>query len=439
MLLLLCDEINAQPVTDNIPVADLQRAMNESRLVYDKLPALKQWLNTNGYVTNRSLSGHVLFDWPMRVTSDYDDIPNYYMIQNYVDEDATGNTLDWNCGQRTYDTHKGADISLYPFWWHMKYAKCVYAAAAAPGIVSSINIYYNNYNDASCVAGAPQSNYIAITHLDSSISFYYHVSSIDLQLDGIGQFVNTGDLLDAVASNGSSTNPHLHFEVHDVNNNIIDPWVGANPNTDCNVLNNDSWWQNQKPYWEPGINKIMTHSANPKLQGYNGNTDFCPPGELSEAQNSFSPGDNMYIGIALHDMLAGSTVSYSITNPTGSAVLFGSFINSSANNLSRAYFAQSIGIGAGAITGTYKIIASYQGNSFAHYYTVGCTPDYTPTGNLTGDNGFIAGNSIVSDAVLSNTSKTVFQSANVIQLNPGFTATQGCVFKAKIRDCSYTQ
>ncbi len=382
---------------------------------------------------------HVLFRWPLTVTADYDDIPNYFEQSNFVDDfPDSGLVYDYTCGNRTYDGHRGVDISLYPFWWNMMDNKYVVVVAAAAGIVDSVSDNFNN--DHNCGPNqVPPHNVIVIRHSDGSTSWYYHIMD-NSALVQKGDSVYEGQPIASPGSSGASSNPHLHFEVHDALGFVQDPYYNASPT--CNTLYNsthNTWWKNQRAYWEPQINRVMTHSSLPSLTGYNGNTNFCPGGESVNAKNNFLPGDNMYIGIALRDMLSGSTVVFTIYDPSGLPITTGSFTNTFSNNLNRAYFPQSVGIGIFAAYGTYKLTASYQGYSYSHYYTVGCTPNYSPTGNLTGDNGFIAGNSIVSDAVLSNTSRTLFQSANVIQLNPGFTATQGCVFKARIRDCNYSE
>jgi hypothetical protein len=92
-----------------------------------------------------------------------------------------------------------------------------------------------------------------------------------------------------------------------------------------------------------------------------------------------------------------------------------------------------------APAGTYRVDAIYQGIVSTHYFSVNCIANYSLTGILSGSRGYIASNTIQSDATLPNGSKIKMQAANSIQLNPGFTAVAGTVFKARIKDCNYTE
>ncbi|WP_226925475.1 M23 family metallopeptidase [Georgenia thermotolerans] len=69
------------------------------------------------------------------------------------------------------------------------------------------------------------SNLIIIQHNINGQTFYtWYVHMYD---DGVyvtpGQQVAAGDVIGGVGSNGNSTGPHLHFEVHDAANNTMDP------------------------------------------------------------------------------------------------------------------------------------------------------------------------------------------------------------------------
>ena len=137
----------------------------------------------------------------------------------------------------------------------MKDNNYVYAVAAESGIVIDITM---NQGDENCLLPNVPPNIITILHADSSTSSYLHLKTASaLVVDE--QFVSEGQLLASVGSSGRSACPHLHFMVADKNGNSIEPYTGANPATDCNTFNQDSWWKSQKPHYDPKLNRVMTH------------------------------------------------------------------------------------------------------------------------------------------------------------------------------------
>ena len=73
----------------------------------------------------------------------------------------------------------------------------------------------------------------------------------------IGALVEQGELLGVVASSGCSGGPHLHFEVYDDTDQLIDPYDGA-----CNGTNpGETWWASQRPYYDSAVNHVAAPSA----------------------------------------------------------------------------------------------------------------------------------------------------------------------------------
>jgi Peptidase family M23 len=311
----------------------------------------------------------------------------------------------------------------------------VQAVAGAPGIVTDVIDNSGTEANCSCMGN---NNVITVMHSDSSISLYYHIR------DG-SSFVQPGDIvlqgqsLAYIGSAGCSSNPHLHFEVRTKDNYVIDPWVRPNPSADCNNRNNETWWQNQKPYWEPQVNRIMTHSNSPSLQGFNNNSDFCPGGESKNPKNNFAAGDQLTVGIAMHDYTSGTFMDYNIYYPNGSLFASGNHINSTISDFARWYLGFSHTLPGNAPSGTYKIAVNYFGSTAYHYFTVNCIANYAPAGTISDNRAYIASNSVVSDAVLTNTSNVKMQAAGYIQFNPGFTAASGATLKARIKGCDYCE
>ncbi len=247
----------------------------------------------------------VSFIWPLKQASNLDDY-GYYGISNFVDhdQDFNGQLLDYNSGERTYDlsnyNHKGTDIFTWPFYWYKMDNNQVEIVAAADGII--IDKDDGNY-DRNCGFNDGNWNAVYLRHSDGSESWYGHMKQNSLTTKNIGASVTAGEYLGIVGSSGSSTGPHLHFEVYDANNNLIDPWFGPS-----NPTITSSWWQNQKPYFDPKINKVSTHSAEPEFPD-------CPQQEILNLKNNFVSGDTIFFYTYYQDQLRDMVSSYKVYTP----------------------------------------------------------------------------------------------------------------------------
>lgn len=190
-----------------------------------------------------------VFTWPLRQAEGFND-PSYYRITNYVDLDPGDGTLDYNCGNRTYDGHRGIDIAITPFRWNKMDDNQVEVIAAAPGWIASdprdegFDRYCARDDDASW-------NVVVIEHADGSLAYYGHLKTGSVTIKGVGDYVERGEYLGIVGSSGKSTGPHLHFEYRDENGNVREPFAG-----DCNG-NLASAWQNQLPYYDTDRKSVV--------------------------------------------------------------------------------------------------------------------------------------------------------------------------------------
>lgn len=448
--------IYAQPVNDNMPESLVDKIDRIARDKYSKIEEFKKWMRNNE-ITERVNSNHVLFRWPMRVNSNYNHIPNYYMIQNYVDQNRQNSYYkEWHCGYRTYDQHDASDINVYPFWWRMMDGNNVFACAAAPGIVIAVVDSINNDDNCMEPGENESGNHITILHSDSSRTIYYHIKHNTARVM-IDEFVAEGTLLANIGSSGRSSNPHLHFAVRDKNNNIIEPF---SPTPDapatCNSLNEESWWQNQKPYFEPQINRVATHSYIPVIQGVvnsTNNLSFCRDMEFPRLKNQFLPTETVYVGVALHDVDHEDSLFFYIKDPSGntiSTVTLKAIAYNYPGRFTRSYRAYGYIIPASAITGTYKVEVhlkyklfaydntsnTYNTTRYTHFFTVGCLQNKTLSGSVSGFNGSIVSNLLQSTQNITN-GYSLYQSANQVNLKPGFRVAAGTVFKARIANCDY--
>lgn len=249
----------------------------------------------------------VSFEWPLQQATGFD-YCSYYGISNFVDHDMNYPNMlkDYNCGTRTYDlpsgyNHGGVDIFLWPFEWYMKNNMQVEVIAAAPGVIVA---KYDGNTDNNCDFSNPNWNAVFIEHSDGTVAWYGHMKNGSLINKAIGASVVTGEKLGLVASSGSSTGPHLHFEVHDNANNVIDPYTGP-----CYI--GSTLWATPRTYYEPTVNTVYTHFVPPVF-------NTCPQIETRNIKDTFFPGNDIYYAAYFHDQQTANTATYTITKPDNS-------------------------------------------------------------------------------------------------------------------------
>lgn len=326
-------------------------------------------------ITGQS-EGMVLFDWPLKQSNGFDQ-PSYYTTVNYVDLDPTGSIKDYQCKSRSYNGHNGTDLSLWPFWWKMMEEDQVAIVAAAPGIILA---KHDNYFDKNCSCVGTW-NAVYVTHADGSVAWYGHMKKNTLTQKPIGAAVAAGEYLGLVGSSGCSSNPHLHFEIRDVNQKVIDPYAGP-----CNATTPNSWWAVQKPYQEPSINRLTTHKVAPVFNG------FCPADEIPNLHDTFDPGQLVYFTAWYRDQLLNAPTSFLVKDPQGTVIF--SWNHQSPASYLFSYWYWSFVLPQNAVAGTWTFQATFGGEIRTHPFQVGIVNAiYSPGGgDLT-----ISPNPVLSD------------------------------------------
>lgn len=231
-------------------------------------------------------------------------------ISNFVDHDpvAPGALLDYACGDRSYDlesgyNHQGTDIFGWPFRWRLMEDDVMVVRAAAPG---RIVLKQDGNPDRNCSFGAGSWNAVFVEHDDGSTAWYGHFKTGTVTSKAVGDRVAAGELLGVIGSSGSSTAPHLHFELYDAFDQLVDPFAGP-----CNRLNPESWWLDQPPYRVTRVHRVATHVAPP---------DFgtCPDIEEPNFSDHFDRGQAAIFAAYFRDLLDSSVVTYEILRPDGS-------------------------------------------------------------------------------------------------------------------------
>jgi len=367
--------------------------------------------------------------------------------------DSTGNECikDYNGGYRTYDGHRGTDIGIGPYSWERKKEASVYAVAAAPGIiVEKLDGKYDEQCSWNNGDSPNRGNHVVILHNDGhTVSYYMHLRQGSVTSLAIGDPVTTGVVLGTVASSGNSTGPHLHFQVNtgytdSSSGKFVDPWAGPS-----NYTTSASLWLNQKPYDQPAIYEMETHLGS-NLDWYT--NDACDKTvDLSTLRNSFSVGNTVGMRTFFRDWIDDSKLSVGVRRPDGTPqatwinVANGCYYyinpcksSSVATDCRIKFIEHNFTIPADAPSGTWSYWVTFQGVTYYQYFSVGCPQDIGLAGPQTGDKGYRLGHNITSVCTISSSSanKIQYHADNAVILSPGFTATQGCTFRATNYGCT---
>lgn len=270
----------------------------------------------------------IRFAWPTRAALGRPE-PYDHVITNYVDhDDAINSVEDYACGTRSYDTsspgggHKGTDIGIGGARSFFKMdTEQVVVVAAAPGVIVQKD---DSNPDRSCgdlsvlfATAGLQNNVIAVRHDDGSIAYYYHVKSGSLTAKDVGDAVVEGEYLGAVGSSGFSTGPHLHFELRNAANAVIDPWTG-----DCNPGQRTWRWKDQEDYKMPEILSLMPASVPPDAE--NTTTACVASVAIDEPATGYlqpefyaQPGFPHYFVAFVRDLEAPAAIQFALKRPNG--------------------------------------------------------------------------------------------------------------------------
>ena len=279
-------------------------AADEARLAA-QIESARARLYAEGRLALPDLSISTTFAWPLR--SAHIGYFSPYATSAFVDQNAAvGPFLDWNCGVRSYDQHRGTDIFTWPYGWLSMDLSRLEVIAAAPG---TILVRADGNADRSCSASGANANLIVIQHADGSTAVYVHFKNGSVTPKQVGEAVATGEYLGVVGSSGSSTGPHLHFEVHDSGTfpgPLLDPYDGL-----CEALTLGSLWAQQPAYRQPTINHASTGFAAPVIPA-------CPTQETPNEKRLFTNGDPIYFRTYMRDLTPAFPLVLAVHRPDGS-------------------------------------------------------------------------------------------------------------------------
>jgi len=435
MCILTCLFVQAQETTDLFTYENIEPSPGKCLADHHR-EEIKETLDRNsaklrqaGKLTSHRSNAQPLFQWPLAQSPGIN-YPGYYVISNFVDQNPDEDeTLDYNCEARTYDGHRGIDIRIEPYRWNKMNTNQVRIVAAAPG---EIIHKHDDEFDMSCEFGGSW-NAVYLEHSDGSRTWYGHMKSGSLTNKAEGENVVAGEYLGLVGSSGSSTSPHLHFEVYDSDGDLVDPFSGP-----CNDMNNNSWWADQLPYYHSGINRLITHGADPE------NFD-CPLQSVINEKYYFCPGEQVGFAAYYRDDLTANSSEFRLYDPDGvlSPVLSETY-SRAGNYYSKAPYARytrTLPEDAKAGTWTFEVeytSTTYGSVTYQQDFRIGypCTPTYSfafPQHNVPAY--YVVSNAIQSVSDVPQGVHIWYDAKNVITLAPGFQAKSGGKFVAKIDGC----
>ncbi len=251
--------------------------------------------------------GGVSLSWPLAAAAGFTD-PGYHGVSNFVDLDPAfpDSLLDYNCGERSYDlasgyNHSGIDYYTWPFWWYKMDHDQVEVVAAAPGTLIGKD---DGNPDRSCSFGGTW-NAAYVMHADGSKAWYGHLKNGSITSKPVGSAIAAGEYLGVAGSSGGSTNPHLHLEIRDSEDDVVEPYSGP-----CQT--DPSWWAEQRPYYDSAVNLIATHDVPPVFPA-------CPMTETPNFQDHFDPGATVHVALYFRDFLAGQVAELKMIMPDGTS------------------------------------------------------------------------------------------------------------------------
>lgn len=253
------------------------------------------------------------FMWPIVPSAD---CPFFSVdaISNYVDDDPKypNEVSDYNCGKRTYDlesgyNHGGTDIYLWPHWWYVMDQNYATVVAADAGVIYAKD---DGNFDRNCGWDPNKKvgnwNAVYLRHDDGTLTWYGHLKEGSLTSKIVGTRVEKGEYLGLVGSSGFSSGPHLHFEVHDEKDSVLDPWQGT-----CNTRGNSSMWDAQREYYNPKVNALAIHSTMPLQDNCHATVDYF------YMVDTVNIGATHYFAIYMADEPKDEPTVFTITDPNG--------------------------------------------------------------------------------------------------------------------------
>tara|TARA_B100001057_G_C22812418_1_gene935983 strand:+ start:898 stop:1875 length:978 start_codon:yes stop_codon:yes gene_type:complete len=183
-------------------------------------------------------------------------------IEDYVDLDPTKEQIDYRCGIKSRNGHKGVDFGLIS---QQQMFAGVDVLAAASGKVIALrdgmnDVIFDSQN-LETIELKECGNGVLLDHDGGWETMYCHLMMGSI-LPKVGESVIQGEVLGKVGLSGMTTYPHLHFEVTR-HGEVQDPFLPAGSSA-CTKQASRGLWRAAPEYFPTGIftvgfsNKVPT-------------------------------------------------------------------------------------------------------------------------------------------------------------------------------------
>jgi hypothetical protein len=234
--------------------------------------------------------------------------------------------------------------------------------AALPGVIVQKS---DGAFDQQCQwSGNPPANYVVVRHDNGLLGYYWHLKNGSVTTKAVGARVALGERLGLVGSSGFSTGPHLHFEVRDGGNAVIDPYAGqcSGPTTQ---------WTHQSRAIDPLLLRIATHSIAPPAAA--SNCDKPNP----RYGTHFLRGATVYAAAYLRDQQTSTPATLAILRPDGSVATSFTSWTPASGFWTAAWWYTSYTLPSNAPLGEWRVRVDFAGATNYHSFVVQSTAPAT--------------------------------------------------------------